>query len=98
MQAPSSSVRLTVPIAAELSERISVLAYNADLTRAQWVRRALEHMASFAVSEFARLADEPSEEWYAAARAGWTVWRSIVRAQAASGQPGGDVEFHAEEA
>lgn len=73
----SRVVRLTIPIPEELSERLSVLAYQCDLTRGQLVRRYLSESAARAARGFADLAGESVEEWWPTARAGWIVARNI---------------------
>lgn len=71
MTTPSKVIRLTVPIPAELSERLSVLAWYSDLTRAQYVRRALDTHITDWIQGCAELANMRAEPWYATARARW---------------------------
>lgn len=89
----SSVVRLTVPISAELSERISVLAWYSDLTRSQYLRRTLHDYVANAIAEWARLADLSPEHWYAEALARYQCRHELVTAavpiyDAAAFQPG----------
>lgn len=71
MNSPSKVIRLTVPIPAELSERLSVLAWYSDLTRAQYVRRALGEYIGIDVEYAAIAADIAETDWYNAMRARW---------------------------
>ena len=65
MNFPSSVVRLTVPISAELSERLSVLAFMTDRTRSQYVRRAILRAVSEDIAALALACDLPPAAWYA---------------------------------
>ena len=76
---PSRTVRLTVPISAELSERLSVLAYHHDLTRQQYVRRLLEESLKNAIAGWAKLTDVDPNVWYADARGGYLRRRGIPK-------------------
>lgn len=71
MTTPSKVIRLTVPIPAELSERLSVLAWYLDLTRSQYVRRALAEYMTDRIAGSARLSLKDGAQWYADTRARW---------------------------
>lgn len=70
----SEVIRLTVPVSAELSERLSVMAYLNDLTRSQYVRRALDAYIADSMVDWARLLDMDVDRWYADARKRWRSW------------------------
>lgn len=71
MEAPSDTVRLTVPIPADLSRELAVLAFASDLTRGQVVRRALAQWVQEAKTRHAALAGLSIDDWWASVVINW---------------------------